>query len=200
MAIRNRPWSSERLEGSDVKRGTLIVFEGIDGCGKSTQLRMLAPRLRRSGLEVVATKEPTDGPVGRKIRAMAQSGKAVPPEQELAWFMEDRREHVAEVLEPGLSSGAVVLCDRYWLSTAAYQGARGLDVDTILRDNEEQFPAPDLALIFEISATEGMARIATRGGVAEPVFEEREFLSRAESVFASLDRPYIERIIQCHFE
>ena len=188
------PCACERIEEVVVKRGTLIVFEGIDGCGKSTQLNLLAERLVRSGLDVVSTKEPTDGPIGRQIREMARSGKTVSPEQELAWFMEDRREHVDEVLNPAVASGAIVLCDRYSLSTVAYQGARGLDAEEILRANEEQFPLPDLALIFEISAREGMARVSARGGVAEPVFEEEEFLSRAERVFASLDRPYIERI------
>jgi dTMP kinase len=182
------------MNGGVVKRGTLIVFEGIDGCGKSTQLRLLADRLSAHGVEVVITKEPTEGKIGKQIRAMAQSGERVAAEQELAWFMEDRREHVSELLAPKVEAGAVVLCDRYSLSTTAYQGARGLDAEAILRANEEEFPIPDLALIFEISAAEGLARVASRGGIAEPVFEEQEFLSRAERVFASLDRPYIERI------
>lgn len=182
------------MGGADVKRGTLIVFEGIDGCGKSTQLVRLAERLTESGVSVLSTKEPTEGPVGRKIRAMARSGERVSPEQELAWFMEDRRSHVDQVLNPAIAAGTVVLSDRYTLSTVAYQGARGLDAEAILHANEAAFPAPDLALIFEISAREGMARVTARGGIAEPVFEEQEFLARAERVFASLDRPYIERI------
>ncbi len=184
----------EESEGGDVKRGTLIVFEGLDGCGKSTQLRRLGERLADTGQRVISTKEPTDGVVGKKIRAMARSGERVEPEQELAWFMEDRRAHVIELLNPEIAAGAVVLCDRYSISTAAYQGARGLDAEAILRANEEEFPIPDLALVFEISAREGLARVAARSGVAEPVFEEQEFLSRAEQVLASLDRPYIERI------
>jgi len=186
--------TGEEMVGGDVKRGYLIVFEGLDGCGKSTQLERLAVRLADSDLEVISTKEPTDGPIGRKIRAMARSGDRVSPEQELAWFMEDRRAHVDELLAPRIAAGAIVLCDRYSISSAAYQGARGLDATEILRANEEQFPTPDLALIFEISAREGLARVAARGGIAEPVFEEQEFLTRAERLLATLDRPYIERI------
>jgi dTMP kinase len=177
-----------------VERGLLIVFEGLDGCGKSTQLDLLCKSLRAARHDVIVTKEPTDGPVGRRIREMARSNQRVTPEQELEWFMEDRREHVREILEPGLAAGAIVLSDRYWLSTVAYQGARGLDADAILRANESEFPDPDLALIFEIPADEGLARVNARGGVAEPAFEELEFLTRAAEVFASLDRPWIERI------
>lgn len=177
-----------------MERGLLIVFEGLDGCGKSTQLDLLCESLRAARHDVIVTKEPTDGPVGRRIREMARSHQRVTPEQELEWFMEDRREHVREILEPGLAAGAIVLSDRYWLSTVAYQGARGLDADAILRANESEFPDPDLALIFEIPADEGLARVNARGGVAEPAFEELEFLTRAAEVFASLDRSWIERI------
>jgi dTMP kinase len=177
-----------------VERGLLIVFEGLDGCGKSTQLNLLCARLRAAHHQVVATKEPTDGPVGRRIREMARSETRVSPEQELEWFMDDRREHVREVVEPGLAAGAIVLSDRYWLSNVAYQGARGLDAEAIARANQSEFPDPDLALIFEIPAADGLARVNARGGVAEPAFEELEFLTRAAKVFASIAWPWVERI------
>lgn len=177
-----------------MERGLLIVFEGLDGCGKSTQLDLLCERLRAKHYEVIPTKEPTDGPLGRRIREMARSHERVAPEQELEWFMEDRRQHVRETLEPGLAAGAIVLSDRYWLSTVAYQGARGLDAAAILRTSEAEFPDPDLAMIFEIPAAEGLARVNARGGVAEPAFEELAFLTRAAKLFASIDRPWIEKI------
>jgi len=177
-----------------VERGLLIVFEGIDGCGKSTQLRMLAERLRARGANVVETKEPTNGPVGKRIRAMAQSGNAVAPEEELAWFIEDRREHVRDKLEPELAKGSIILCDRYWLSTVAYQGARGFATDEIMRNSEAEFPIPDLALIFEITADEGLARVNARGGRSEPVFEEIEFQKKVEKNFAALERGWIVRV------
>jgi dTMP kinase len=184
----------EAAGGGIVERGLLIVFEGLDGCGKSTQLDLLCARLRAAQHEVIPTKEPTDGPVGRRIREMARSQTRVTPEQELEWFMEDRREHVREVVEPGLAAGAIVLSDRYWLSNVAYQGARGLDAEAIARANQSEFPDPDLALIFEIPAADGLARVNARGGVAEPAFEELEFLTRAAEVFASIEQPWVERI------
>jgi dTMP kinase len=177
-----------------VKRGTLIAFEGLDGCGKSTQLELLAAALRAAGLPVLTTREPTDGVMGQRIRAMARSGELISAEEELRWFVEDRREHVRDTIAPGLAAGQVVLSDRYTLSSVAYQGARGLDPGEILRAGEEEFPLPDLALVFELDADAGLARVKARGGVAEPSFEQSEFLQKAERIFESLERPYIERI------
>ena len=177
-----------------MNRGRLVVFEGVDGGGKSTQVALLADELRRRGVDPLVTKEPTDGAWGRRIRAMARSGERVAAEEELRWFLEDRREHVATELAPALDAGRVVLCDRYTLSTVAYQGARGLDPAALLATAEAEFPLPDLALLFEVDPAAGLARVAARGGVAEPAFEEVEYLSRVAAVFRSLDRPYIVRI------
>ena len=112
-----------------MKRGSLIVFEGVDGSGKSTQLALLAEAMRSAGREVVETGEPYDCEWGRKIREMARSTQGVPPEQELEWFLEQRRAHVRDLVGPALAAGRVVLSDRYFLSTVAYQGARGLDAE-----------------------------------------------------------------------
>jgi dTMP kinase len=177
-----------------VKRGRLLAFEGLDGCGKTTQLAALARALREAGHAVVATREPTDGPDGRRIRAMARSGDAVPPEQELRWFVADRRAHVAEVIGPALASGRLVLTDRYYLSTAAYQGARGLDPEAILRDSEAEFPLPDLAIVLEIDPAVALVRVGGRGEPLEAAFEEREFLERVAANYRALDRPYLARI------
>ena len=177
-----------------MNRGRLIVFEGVDGSGKSTQLRLLAERLAASDVAHVVTREPTDGAWGRKIRAMARSGDVVAREEELRWFLEDRREHVAQVLRPGVEAGKLVLSDRYYLSTVAYQGARGFDPQVLLAELEAEFPAPDLALIFEVDPAAGLARVRARGSIAEPAFEEAGFLARVGAVFDSLDRPYLARI------
>jgi dTMP kinase len=155
-----------------VTRGKLIVFEGVDGCGKSTQLVLLAEALRARGHDVVATKEPTDGEHGRRIRTMARSGERVAAETELAWFVADRRQHVAELIEPALAAGRMVVSDRYYLSSVAYQGARGLDWRGILADSEAEFPLPDLAIAIEIDPERALERVDARAGTAEPVFEE----------------------------
>jgi dTMP kinase len=177
-----------------VKRGRLVVFEGVDGSGKTTQLRLLAASLAERGVPHVVTKEPTDGAWGRKIRAMARSGELVAREEELRWFLEDRREHVATVVRPAVEAGKIVLCDRYYLSTVAYQGARGFDPEALLAELEAEFPAPDLALVFDVDPDAGLARVRARGGIAEPAFEESTFLAGVARVFRAIDRPYLARI------
>ena len=180
--------------GDTVKRGRLLAFEGLDGCGKTTQLALLAADLESSGIDVVRTREYTDGPAGRRIRKMALSGELVAAEEELAWFLEDRRQHVDEVIAPALDAGRWVLTDRYTLSSVAYQGARGLDPQQILRASESDFPLPDLVLLFEIELRVGLERIGSRGAEDQVAFERRERLELVAEIFASLDRPYIERI------
>jgi dTMP kinase len=184
----------ERAEVTRVNAGTLIALEGLDGCGKSTQIVDLVTHFAASGRDVVATREPTDGPFGQKIRAMARSGDPIAPEEELRWFMEDRAQHVDEVIQPALDAGCVVVTDRYFLSSVAYQGARGLDWREILRESEARFPTPDTALLFEVEAAVGLARVQARGGPLDPAFERLDFLERVAEIFRALDRPYVVRI------
>jgi len=177
-----------------VNPGKLIVFEGIDGCGKSTQLELAAKSLRARGLDVVETREPTDGAFGRRIRAMARSDERVSPETELEWFFEDRREHMQEIVDPAIEAGRIVLSDRSYISTVAYQGARGLDPAAILAASEAEFRRPDLILIFTLRAEHGMARIEARGEVVEAAFEELGFQRRVEAAFENLEIDEITRI------
>jgi dTMP kinase len=177
-----------------VNGGRLVAFEGLDGSGKSTQLELLAARLRAVGCDVVTTREPTEFPSGQRIREMARSGEQLEPEEELRWFVEDRRVHVAEVITPALRSGQIVLTDRYYLSTVAYQGARGLDFEEILGDSEDEFPIPDLVLLLEIDPQIAFERVHARGSEIEGVFERREFLAKVASVFDALDCTYLERV------
>jgi dTMP kinase len=109
-------------------RGLLIVFEGIDGSGKTTHVRLLDQRLRRAGYDVVCLKEPTEGPWGQKLRQLAQHGRQeIPPTTELEWFLQDRREDVEHNIQPALARGQIVVLDRYYFSTIAYQGTLQLD-------------------------------------------------------------------------
>lgn len=177
-----------------MKRGTLVALEGLDGSGKTTQLPALVAALRAAGRDVVPTREPTGGPHGRRIREMARSGHLVAPDVELRWFCEDRREHVAQVIAPALAAGRTVVTDRYYLSTVAYQGARGLDWRGVLAESEREFPIPDLALIFEVPPGVGLARVRARGAPAEPAFERAEYLVRVAAIFAAIERDYVVRI------
>lgn len=174
--------------------GRLIAFEGIDGCGKSTQLARFVQNARKAGRDVVVTAEPTTGPTGQRIRQMLRSGTALPPTEELRWFLEDRRVHVREVIEPALQAGRWVVTDRYFLSTVAYQGARGLDFEQILADSESEFPVPDLVVLLEIDPAVALERIRSRGGVIEEIFERKEFLEKVAEVFGAIERPYLERV------
>jgi dTMP kinase len=101
---------------------------------------------------------------------------------------------VAAVLAPALAAGRVVICDRYFLSTVAYQGARGADAAEVLESSEAEFPIPDLVILLEIEPAAGLARVHKRGGAIENHFEELDYLTAVDAVFRSLDRPYLVRI------
>lgn len=176
------------------RRGLLIAFEGIDGTGKSSQLRMLASTLELSGYQVVITREPTDGPHGRRIRSLFTGRARITPAEELELFMADRREHVREVIEPALDSGRIVLTDRYYLSTAAYQGAAGQDPEAIMAANERFAPVPDLVLLLTLPPDQSIHRIRALRGEALNDFEQEETLIRVAAIFAGLDRSYIAPI------
>ena len=168
---------------ASAKKGILVAIEGIDGAGKTTQVTKLEAILRDAGVAFLSTKEPTSGPWGAKIRASAQTGR-MSPEDELEAFIEDRRQHVAEELEPALARGQVVLVDRYYLSTVAYQGARGFDTARLLADNAFA-PAPDLLIVLDIEPALGLQRIRQRGDRAD-LFEKEEELARAREIFRTL--------------
>lgn len=169
------------------------MIEGIDGTGKSTQVRRLAEWFAAAGREVVVSREPTDGLWGRKLRDSAAAGR-LSPEDELRYFLNDRREHVAEKIAPALAAGKVVILDRYYFSTMAYQGARGFDPAEIRRMNEEFAPVPDLLLILDLDVDRAHARIGARGDSANE-FEKRESLQRCREIFLSLKDEAFVRVI-----
>ncbi|RFC42837.1 MAG: dTMP kinase [Verrucomicrobia bacterium] len=175
--------------GNSAKRGFLVVVEGVDGAGKSTVLRHLAAHCKDRGRLVISSREPTDGPHGRRLRETAVHGR-LPLEAELELFMLDRRAHVAELITPGLQRDAVVLLDRYYFSTAAYQGARGADPEAVLQMNEEFAPVPDLVLLLDCAPSLSLERILTRGGGVD-AFEKMEALEAVRNIFLSLNRPCI---------
>ena len=172
--------------------GFLLVIEGIDGAGKTTQANVLRERLTARGHQVVLTKEPTTGQWGRLLRESAQTGR-LSIEEEVETFLKDRREHVAELIQPRLREGCVVIVDRYYFSTAAYQGARGVDPAELLRRNEEFAPEPDLLVLMDVEVERGLERVRTRGDRAN-LFEQTEALRRAREIFLSIQKPYLLKI------
>jgi dTMP kinase len=169
--------------------GFLIAIEGIDGAGKSTQARFLQEYLQARGFNVISTREPTSGPWGKILRDSATTGR-LSIEEEVEAFMKDRREHVEGLIMPHLRAGDVVIVDRYYFSTAAYQGARGLDPAELMRRNEEFAPEPDLLVLLDSEVPEGLYRIRTRGDRANH-FEKTDALSKARQIFLSIEKPYL---------
>jgi dTMP kinase len=180
------------LLGVPLFSSMFIVFEGIDGTGKSTQVKLLAEAFRAKGREVIVSKEPTDGPHGTRLRQSAETGR-LSAQEELDLFHLDRREHVETLINPALARGAVVLLDRYYFSTMAYQGIRGFDPSEIRRINEKFAPLPDLVFILELNLDLALSRIGVRDGEANE-FEQRDALQKCHDVFASLTDEFVCRI------
>jgi len=176
-----------------MKSGLLIAFEGIDGTGKSTQIPLLADYLRAKGYEVVETREPTDGPYGRKIRHLYVNRQSSSPKEELELFVQDRRQHVEEVIAPALAEGKIVLTDRYYFSTAAYQGAAGMDPKAIFAANDFA-PRPDLVLLLVMDPEESVRRIEQLRGEQLNDFEQVEQLRKVAELFATFSDDCILRV------
>jgi dTMP kinase len=173
--------------------GAFITFEGIDGCGKSTQLRLLASQLRLRGLEIVATREPGGTSLGQRLRAaLLDVQEQVDPLAELLVFAADRAHHVRTLLTPALAANQIVLSDRYADATVAYQGAgRGFD-PKLIREIVQLATgglSPDLTLLFDLSVTESAVR--TRRRVASKNTdrldsEDAEFHTRVRNAYLEI--------------
>ena len=149
-------------------RGTFITLEGVDGSGKSTQASLLVERLRQEGREVVALREPGGTPISEKIRALLLDPENVEmtDECELLLYEASRAQLVREVIEPALLRGAIVVCDRFYDSTHAYQhGGRGLSDALVSRANELGCCglSPDVTLVLDIDPAAALARATAQG-------------------------------------
>ena len=152
------------------RRGLFIAFEGPEGCGKSTQARLLADRLQRAGLDVLLTREPGGTDLGERLRTLMlreQSLPALEPRVQALLMLAARAQHVAERLRPWLSGGGVVVCDRFAASTLAYQGAGfGLDVEAL--DHMNAFATagvlPDLTVLLDLDVQLGLTRSLKQRG------------------------------------
>ena len=168
-----------------------IVFEGIDGSGKSTQAHMLFSWMKENGVPVILTAEPSDGPIGRKIRALKTRPS---PEKEAELFTQDRFDHLERTILPALKSWNTVICDRYVHSSVAYQGARGIDVQEIVDQNNRFAIKPDSVFLLEVPVDMALSRIALGRGSEFSAFEGREQLEKVASIYGSLEDPIIVRL------
>ena len=181
------------MQPDNPRRGLLIAFEGIDGSGKSSHLRQLAEFLRAQGHSVVETREPTDGVHGQRIRSLFSKRELLSKEEELELFLLDRKEHVASCINPALAAGQIVLTDRYYFSTAAYQGAAGMDTAAIFAENSFA-PEPDLVLLLRVPPEEGVRRIREQRRERPNDFEQEDQLIKVDKLFASFPQSCIKRI------
>jgi dTMP kinase len=183
--------------------GAFITFEGIDGCGKSTQLRLLASELRMRGLEVVSTREPGGTTLGKLIRNLLLDPQMeVDPLAELLLFAADRAQHVRTLLRPAIESGSVVLSDRYADATAAYQGAGRNFTPAMIAEVIRIATGglkPDLTLIFDLAVAEGLSRTHKRTNETDDQkdrldAEDAAFHTRVRNAYLQLARDESERV------
>ena len=183
------------------RKGAFLTFEGPDGSGKSTQMRLLADRLRKSGREVVETQEPGGTEIGLQIRSVllnADNHKLCPVAEMLLYFAA-RAQNFDERILPAWERGAVVLSDRFTDSTLAYQGGGrelGRDVVMQLHNIACHGLQPDLTICLDIDTEVGLQRVRSRGGAARDRMEEQkiEFHKRVREIYLELGRQYPERI------
>ena len=182
--------------------GTFITFEGIDGSGKTTQLRMLRDFLERAGCDVLLTREPGGTPVGNRLRAaLLDAHEEVDPLTELLVFAADRAQHVRRVLRPALEAGRIVFSDRYADATRTYQGAgRGFSAELIAEIIQlaTEGLTPDLTVLFDLSIEDSTARTGRRGNGTQRGdrldSEDNDFHTRVRNAYLQLARAEPERI------
>jgi dTMP kinase len=156
-----------------VSKGFFICLEGLDGCGKTTQAKLLVRRLRRS-CDAVYTAEPSGGRIGRFIKKYClHSGKRGSGVVEALLFAADRFDHVENTVLPALNKGRIVVSDRYVYSSLAYQGATGLDMEWIAKINEHAV-RPDLAIFIDVDPETVVQRLKPKKSVMENLETQRK--------------------------
>ena len=181
------------------RRGTFVTLEGVDGAGKSTQVALLVERLRAAGHEVVRLREPGGTAISEKIRALLldPTNGEMAPECELLLFEASRAQLVREVIEPALARGAVVVCDRFYDSTHAYQaGGRGFDDVTVRRANElgSCGLAPDVTLVLDMDPALAFERAGQRGEHDRMEAEGLAFQQRVRADYLALAKAEPARV------
>ena len=161
------------------KRGVFIVFEGIDGGGKSTQIKLISEYLKERGYELELHMEPTEGEIGRLLWSyMRSKNRSFEPETEALLFAADRIEHGKAILK-AMGEGKVVISDRYLHSSLAYQGAAGVDPVWMKTLNKHALK-PDLVVLLDIDPERSLERVSGR---AKTVFEELDYLKRVRAEY-----------------
>ena len=177
------------LEGKELMPRTdgarFLVFEGIDGSGKSTAAKLLYERLNNEGFRVILTKEPSLATeAGKKIREILTGKMQASVRERQQLFTDDRKEHLERVIMPALKEGKVVISDRYFFSTLAFGAGTGVDLEWLVEINKN-FVMPDIAFLITVSPQVGLQRIRSRGQGAE-LHDKLGILERVGEAYAAL--------------
>lgn len=173
-----------------------VTFEGIEGSGKSTAMRLLAAHLQERGHDPVLTREPGGSSLGRSLRPILLDARTcgLSSRAEIHLFLADRAQHVAEIIRPALEAGQTVLCDRFSDSTLAYQGyGRGHDLEHLRLINAQAIGglAPDLTFLLDLEASEGLERAGRRNRAAGTVVSEGRFDSESLNFHERVRKGYL---------
>lgn len=173
-------------------KGKLIVIEGIDGSGKSTCAKNLAEKLNSINIKTIYTFEPTHSHYGAKLRDGMLS-EDLDTEEELLLFVKDRKEHIEYMIKPALEEGYFIILDRYFYSSIAYQGAKGIDINRIINMHKGFIIKPDIVFIFHLPIDIALNRIISKRGIADR-FENETYLKKVDKIFRSFNEPFIYHI------
>ena len=173
-------------------KGKLIVIEGIDGSGKSTCAKNLAEKLNSINIKTIYTFEPTHSHYGAKLREGMLS-EDLDAEEELLLFVKDRKEHIEYMIKPALKEGYFIILDRYFYSSIAYQGAKGIDINRIINMHKDFIIKPDIVFIFHLPIDIALNRIISKRGIADR-FENETYLKKVDKIFHSFNEPFIYHI------
>ena len=173
-------------------KGKLIVIEGIDGSGKSTCAKNLTEKLNSMNIKSIYTFEPTYSHYGAKLRDGMLS-EDLDAEAELLLFVKDRKEHIEYMIKPALEEGYFIILDRYFYSSIAYQGAKGIDINRIINMHKGFIIKPDIVFIFHLPIDIALNRIISKRGIADR-FENETYLKKVDKIFHSFNEPFIYHI------
>ena len=166
-------------------KGKFIIFEGLDGSGQSTQAGLLRDFLIKKGYKVVLTKEPTfSSKAGKKIRQVLDKKEKISAKELQELFAKDRKEHLEKLIIPALKEGKIVISDRYFFSSFAYGKASGLDLEWLIKINNE-FLLPDITFLLKVSPQICLERIKKRNR-ERTLFEEKEKLEKVWKIYEIL--------------
>lgn len=165
----------------------LIVFEGIDGSGKTTISKLLSKYIIDKGLKSIWLREPSDSEWGKKIRELSEIYDEIPIEEELKLFTEDRKWDVKNNIIPALKRNEIVILDRYYFSSACYQGAKGFKIQDILDINRSFAPPPDILFLIDVKINVALERIKNNRETSAILFEKESYLKRVRDNYLSLN-------------